>query len=1548
MKRLLQIFLILLVALGGVIAAVIWLIQTPQGMHTLFAIFSAVTPYEIKAHKISGSITDELKLEGIRVQWPQGALKAEVFHLRWQTLEVWEGKGMLEKAVLKNLTILDRRPPSREPPEFHFPRAGFWLTRLDLGVKKFIIQDLTYRRGEQDPVKIEKISGGILWRKGMLAVRDFHFDSAWGLLEGSGKIGLYHPSLDLDLRVNLSKALGPIDSLTVATALETAKGPMALQGPVSILGRGKSGPRLRVQGTVGLGENRIRLREFQIWQAGHEKNMKADGEIVFSKRPPLLIRMAFSGLDLERETGMPTDFSGAVEMSGAYDLYRGHIQLINHGEGWKALKISTDVRGNLKKAEFQRLRIDWLEGFLQGGLNVSWDQGLALEGKIQCRDLNPGAFDPRFPGKINIDLQGRYLSPKKNLHRGTLTAHILKSRLQGKEFEGALEAAQDEDLLRLSRFELKGQAFDLRANGVLQERVKVLAQIRDLSAFVPNLKGQVQGTGWVRYHEKALRAELELQGKDLDSDKVRVGAWESRMSLELAPEKKEPRLDAVGRFQRISSGALFIDSVAMRVKGTLSDHGAEISLQWPKAKISVSFSGSYRDGAWNGILRKLEGKEPSGIWKLQEPTKISASPGLLKIPSLRIAGQGAEALRLSLDLALNPIGGSLEANWRQLDLSHANVWLRREKLAGRADGKLKVRLEKEQTRVSGGVKIRGTYSRDSFRIEVFSAQFRGDWDKGGLQASLSLHLAGKGMLKADLSSPEPVEMKAPEKGDFLISWSSLDLALLKPLIPSSFALKGDLSGSVKGTWGAGLVFGATGAFQVSQGAFSWEREEGRMRAALERAEASFSWREKTLKGTLSLALLEYGWLKADFQLPLEAKIQPIMNPEGPLRINLEGKFHDAGLLSSIFPANIRESRGEAELNLHSQGTWAKPSLQGAVSINSVGIQFILPKDEKTGEEKRLPARRDVFEFEMPSGRAEGMWGDKGLQANVSIDLQGKGKIRADFSSPDPGRPALPERGKMKIAWESLDLSLLNPLLPPSLDVRGFLSGFIKGQWLPGWAFDMIGEAGVSQGEVTWKRESGLVGTRLEKAEASFAWREKTLNGKLSVALSDYGWLKGDFRLPVEARIPPAVHPDGSLWAVLQGRIEEMGLLPAIFPGVVQKTRGKLELDGRAAGTWQSPELKGSLKLSQAGVVIPPLGIHLKDLSAHIQLLGEKIIIESLAAQSGPGRIEGKGTVWLEGWRLKQYEGRLEGERFQAVYLPEVRALVNPRLDFKGTTEKLQVRGEIHVPQLLIHGKPTKNVLRPSADVVIVDKAHRKKFPLGLDIQVRIVLGDRVLVNAYGLDARLSGDLDVRIGKPEETQARGEIKVEKGHYSVYGVKLEITRGRFLFAGVPLTQPALDILALRKVKEVEAGVIVSGDAQKPVIQLYSRPAMADTDVLSYIILGRPFSGSDPKDINLLLTAAGVLLSQAESVSLQDKMKSLVGLDTLDIVSGSGDLSRSMVTVGKYLTPDVYVSLGYAVFSKTQDITMRATIIRHWEVESTWGAAGGVDLYYKIEFQ
>jgi len=70
-------------------------------------------------------------------------------------------------------------------------------------------------------------------------------------------------------------------------------------------------------------------------------------------------------------------------------------------------------------------------------------------------------------------------------------------------------------------------------------------------------------------------------------------------------------------------------------------------------------------------------------------------------------------------------------------------------------------------------------------------------------------------------------------------------------------------------------------------------------------------------------------------------------------------------------------------------------------------------------------------------------------------------------------------------------------------------------------------------------------------------------------------------------------------------------------------------------------------------------------------------------------------------------------------------------------------------------------------------------------------------------------------------------------------------------------------------------------------------------------------------------------------------------VDIQAGSGDLSRSLVTVGKYLTPQLYISYGYSVASDEQLLKIRYRISKNWEVETWRGNAMGVDLFYRIEF-
>ena len=401
---------------------------------------------------------------------------------------------------------------------------------------------------------------------------------------------------------------------------------------------------------------------------------------------------------------------------------------------------------------------------------------------------------------------------------------------------------------------------------------------------------------------------------------------------------------------------------------------------------------------------------------------------------------------------------------------------------------------------------------------------------------------------------------------------------------------------------------------------------------------------------------------------------------------------------------------------------------------------------------------------------------------------------------------------------------------------------------------------------------------------------------------------------------------------------------------MHESRGELEVQAQVGGTWQDPDLAGTVRLAGAGAYLPAAGIELREVSLAGDLAGDELRITSFSARSGPGQVAGTGSVRLQRWRPVAYRGTLKGERFEAVRLPELKLLVTPDLTIEGTAERLQVRGEVRLPELSVLGREQRGVVRESPDVVLVGAAEPagRAFPFELDIQIDVVLGDHVLVKVAGVDARLAGELDLRVAGPEAITANGEIRVAQGVYSTYGAQLKIERGRLLYSGGPVDQPTLDILALRTVGEVKAGVQVGGTPRAPVVKLYSEPAMPDTDVLAYIILGHPM-GEETGQAGLLTAAAGALLARGESAVLQDRIKRRLGIDVLEVDSGAGDVAGSMVTIGKYLSPKLYLSFGQSLFTRAAEARLRYTISKKWELESkAAGEVSGVDLYYKIEFK
>lgn len=594
--------------------------------------------------------------------------------------------------------------------------------------------------------------------------------------------------------------------------------------------------------------------------------------------------------------------------------------------------------------------------------------------------------------------------------------------------------------------------------------------------------------------------------------------------------------------------------------------------------------------------------------------------------------------------------------------------------------------------------------------------------------------------------------------------------------------------------------------------------------------------------------------------------------------------------------------------------------------------------------------QDRLQLELNNAEANVDWNPDRLRADVTASLKGGGQLQGRLQGGHSAGMSLPDQAEWKLSCSALNLERLTPWLPSDIEVRGMLSGTGEGQLLADRNMVAAGQMKITAGHILSRSESGQVATPVQAAEINWSWHDQSLTGTTNLQLGDYGKLKGRYRLPLPARLPIKPDDAGMLDVTFEGRSAELGLLTVLMPGLVQETRGRIEASLHAGGTWGQPRLDGQVRLLDAGAYLPVAGIELRDIGLVARLEGDRILLDSLSLRSGDGTLRGAGSLQLQDWKPGNYDLTLKGARVQAINLPELQVLADPDLHLTGNPDGIKVAGSIGLPEVMIRDNKKPLVISPSEDVVIIGQTTPEKRGREFLIQtdVKLLLGDHVLIKASGLDARLSGALHLTAIGDEALSAEGRITVAEGQYAAYGTRLDITRGKLLFNG-PIDQPTLDILALRTVGKVKAGVQVTGTPRSPVVKLTSEPAMSDSDRLAYIVLGRT-TARNAGEADLLMTAGGVLLSQGESVVLRDRLKRQLGVDVLGFEQGSSqdNVSGSMLTIGKYLSPSLYVSIGQSLFTNTQSFRLRYSIGERWELESATGEESGVDLFYKIEFR
>ena len=1187
----------------------------------------------------------------------------------------------------------------------------------------------------------------------------------------------------------------------------------------------------------------------------------------------------------------------------------------------------------------------------KGPAEFTWPRlsgwALRLDAAVEELRLEDITLHPPEGEARRLDLAARLTWDEGILEVSDLDAAAEGYRLQGNAAAGFVRPLLQLDL-RLSLPEMVADLKGLRLTADLEEDADAL------------LSGPVQlrgGKGKTVILDLTAQISLAREVLRLRDFELTHTAWGGVLSGEGEIALKDPfafslQVEAKGFDLARQTGVAAELGGRIEVSGTLQEYGGSFQLSsrgagWRQGRLAGSFSGGMEgvdlsdlDGAW---LRGSLGGEASVGWRngVQVEAMLEGrgldpaifDPQWSGKVNLNVEGSLAkppgEALRVDVEGELldstlrgRPLTGRADLSMRGEDLHIAALELHGDGFDLAARGRLRERLEiSADVRRLGGL-IPG--AAGSLQAEGWLR-----WREGKAAGRLGLQgerLAFAGARAATLSG----EMNRPEGRSFTIrlqagglNYERLRLDALELALDGTLE-RHELNLKAGGPQGRGML--------LAEGGWKGEFWTGTLEQLQGETRKFGDWRlvepVALTAGARRLKMAPLR-LKGGGEMALEMSADLTGSP---LRGTLEGAWRglDLSLLGPWLPETVKlegRSRGEADLRLLGEERTAVAGKVEAAGHMTLG------------------------DFSASFSRVEGTidWDAGGLAARLEADLEGGGRLTADLNS-EEAPMTMPQSGTLAASWKGIDLSLLRPWIPSAVRLRGALSGETRGQWLPGQKLALTGSAGIGDGEVTWRREEGEVAFALRTAEASWRWEGESLKGDLDLALAEFGRIEGDFSLPLPARIPTSPLPQGPLSVRLRGEMREQGLLSAIFPGLLRESEGELTAQLNIGGTWRSPDLGGRLHLRGAGAYLPAAGIEIGDVEVRAELSGQSVRLVSFSARSGPGRIEGEGVVRLEQWRAAGYRATLKGDRFQLVNLPELQLLVSPDLSLDGTMEKLKVRGEVELPELILVERKRPEMVEESPDVVVVGEeapAGRDELPIALDVGVKVVLGKRVLIKYAGVDARLAGELNMVAEGVEDITGRGEIRVVEGIYSAYGVQLKITRGRILFAGGPVDRPTLDILALRTIGEIKAGVQVGGTPREPVVKLYSDPAMPDTDVLSYIVLGHPMGG-DRESAGLLMGAAGALLSRGESAVLQDRLQRRLGVDVLTIESGGGEVASSMVTIGKYLSPRLYISYGQSLFTGSNVAKLRYEISKHWELESKMGTESGVDLFYKIEFK
>ncbi len=467
---------------------------------------------------------------------------------------------------------------------------------------------------------------------------------------------------------------------------------------------------------------------------------------------------------------------------------------------------------------------------------------------------------------------------------------------------------------------------------------------------------------------------------------------------------------------------------------------------------------------------------------------------------------------------------------------------------------------------------------------------------------------------------------------------------------------------------------------------------------------------------------------------------------------------------------------------------------------------------------------------------------------------------------------------------------------------------------------------------------------VQQNEVTATFQNRQLEMEFNLTLADSSLLNG--RLRMDNIEPLAMHPESTtIVASALFNVHDISPFGFVFNDAAALS-GSLEGRIGIQGMLAHPVLDGRLELLQGKAVIPALGITIAPLTATIKGDNADRLTFIATATSGQGDIQAKGEIRVTTDRLVSVTCKVHGQQFDIVQLPELSMCVSPHLSISWNSGGGVMEGEITIPSARIAPVDLSGAITPSRDVVIVDtEEETQKDDVSVSSRIKLVAGDDVLVDAYGLTGKLKGELIV-LDEPNRPQTgQGVLRVEEGVFSLYGRRLQLDIGRLLFTGGPLTDPGVEVRAENKSDGITTGVEVTGFLRRPEMNFYSDPYMEQHEILSRLLVSSSIGGSTREDAGVI----GKVLSKVglgEVTTLMENSKKILNIDDIKVEAGDGFDDLSLI-IGSWLTPRLYISYGRNLLKESGSFNTRYSLGKGFYLQTETGTTqSGGDLKYEIE--